>query len=197
MITKSQVKSLFYLDRDTDVNSLAEEILRMKRSEIIVFLERQHDRLQEKDAGEYFTVEDVLKLKDGELERMQRFFRGAVIPYFARQKYNIWTDGIGSDILYKATEEVKRAVGFTKYDHTGHQTDEVNSMSSFSKVKDLNEFLNMVQTVCFDDEAFIFPDSDLFKKLEKEKGREAAQRQVFKELYEKVKNRYYKREIID
>lgn len=196
MITKSQVKSLFYLDRDTDLNGLVDEIIRRKRSEILVFLQRQQDRLQEKEAGEYFTVEDTLKLKEGELEKMLRFFRGAVIPYYARQKYDIWSDGISSEDLYKATEEVKRAVGFMKYDSTGHQTDEVNSMANFERVKDLNEFLNMVQEVCFDDNAFIFPDSEKFRKLEKEKGRHSAQRQVFLELYEKVKNKYYKREII-
>lgn len=197
MITKNKVKSLFYLDRDTDVNELAGEILRMKRSEIIVFLQRQHDRLQEKAAGEFFTVEDVLQLKDGELENMQRFFRGAVIPYFVRQKYNIWSPGVSSEDMKKGTDEVKRAVGFLKYDHTGHITEEVNSMSSFERCKDLNEFLNMVQVVCFDDEGFIFPDSDHFKKLVKQKGRDSAQRQVIEELHEKVKNRYQNREILD
>jgi len=196
MILKNIVKSLFFLDRDTDVNELAEEILRQKRAEIIVFLQRQHERLQEKDAGEYFTVEDVLKLKEGELERMQRFFRGAVVPYYVRQKYDIWSEGIESEALTKGTEEIKRAVGFLKYDSTGHITQEVNSMTTFERTKDLNEFLNMIQAVCFDDEAFIFPDSEYFRKLEKEKGRHGAQRQTFLELYEKVKNRHYKREII-
>ncbi len=195
MITKSQVKSLFYLDRDTDINVLASEIIRMKKAEMIVFLQRQHERLQEKDAGEYFTVEDVLKLKDGELEKMQRFFRG--VPYYIRQKYNIWSEGIETDMIYKGTNEIKKAVGFLKYDHTGHITEEVNSMASFERVKDLNEFLTMVQEVCFDDEAFIFPDSEYFRKLEKQKGRHSAQRQVFLELHEKVKNKHYQREIID
>jgi len=196
MITKSQTKSLFYLDRDTDINELASEIMRVKRSEILVFLQRQHERLQEKKPGEYFTVEDVLKLKDGELEKMNRFFRGAVIPYFARQKYDIWTDDISSDDIHKATEEVKRAVGFLKYDHTGHLTEEVNSMASFERCKDLNEFLNMVQVVCFDDEGFIFPDSEHFHKVVQAKGRDEANRQMFHELHEKVKNKFAGREII-
>jgi hypothetical protein len=138
----------------------------------------------------------VLKLKEGELERMQRFFRGAVVPYYVRQKYDIWSEGIASDDLAKGTEEIKRAVGFLKYDSTGHITEEVNSMTTFERTKDLNEFLNMIQAVCFDDEALIFPDSEYFRKLEKEKGRHGAQRQTFLELYEKVKNRHYKREII-
>ncbi len=196
MITKTGVKSLFYLDRDTDINALADEILRVKRSETIVFLQRQFERLQEKEAGEYFTVEDTLKLKEGELEKMQRFFRGAVVPYYVRQKYDIWTDGISHDDLIKGTEEIKRAIGFMRYDSTGHITDDVNSMATFERVKDLNEFLKMVEEVCFDDEALIFPDSKHFRELEKSKGRFEAQRQVFMELREKVKNRYQGREII-
>ena len=196
MITKSQTKSLYYLDRDTDVVELVDRMMATKRAELIVFLERQHSRLQEKQAGEYFTVEDVTKLKEGELENMQRFFRGAVVPYYTRQKYDIWSDTMASDDLDKGTKEIKRAIGFLKYDSTGHITDEVNSMTTFERVKDLNEFLKMVEEVCFDDEAFIFPDSKHFKDLEKEKGRASAQRQVFLELYEKTKNRHYKREII-
>lgn len=197
MITKNQTKSLYYLDRDTDINELVDEMMRVKRSEALTFLQRQKDRLQAKDAGEYFTVEDTTKLKEGELERMQRFFRGAVVPYYVRQKYNIWTEQIASKRLAQGTKEIKQAVGFFKYDHTGHITKEVNSMATFERVKDLNVFLQSIEEVCFDDEGFIFPDSDHFKKLEREKGRDAARHQVFAELYYKVKNRFYKGEIIE
>lgn len=197
MITKTGVKSIFYLDRDTDINKLAEEINRVQRSECIVFLQRQHERLQEKEAGEYFTVENTLKLKEGELEKMQRFFRGAVVPYYVRQKYNIWTDSISSQDIIKGTEEIKRAVGFMRFDATGHITSEVNSMGTFERVKDLNEFLTMIEAVCFQDNDFIFPDSEHFKKLEKLKGRQGAEMQTFQELYQKVKNKYFNREILD
>ena len=69
---KESVKSLFYLDRDTDINALASEILQVKREQkIIVFTETMR-RLQEKEAGSFFTVEDILQLKDGELENIQQ-----------------------------------------------------------------------------------------------------------------------------
>lgn len=197
MIFKNKLQSLFYIDRDTNIKELADKILQQKAVEIVEFLEDQRIRLEEKDAGEYFTIEDTLKLKDGELERMNRFFRGAVVPYYIRQKYNIWTDKIPSKTLIYGADEIKRSVGFMKYDHTGHLTKETNSLTTFQRVKDLNEFLKMVEAVCFDDNDFIFPNSDHFKALEKTKGRVAAQRQVFKELHEKVKNKHYKREIID
>lgn len=185
------------MDRDTDINALVDEMLHVKRSEAIVFLQRQQERLQEKDAGEYYTVEDTTKLKEGELEKMMRFFRGAVVPYYARQSRNIWTEGIESEVLHECTDEIKKAVGFLRYDHTGHITDEVNSLTTFERTKDFNEFLKDVEAVCFEDDGHIFPDSKHFKDLEKSKGRHAAQRQVFIELYEKVKNKHYKREIID
>jgi hypothetical protein len=197
MITKNQTKTQFYLDRDTNVEKLVDEMLRVKRAEAIVFLRRQHERLQEKDAGTFFTLEDTLKLKDGELENMQRFFRGAVVPYYVRQKYNIWSPAIDGEMLTQGTDEIKRAVGFMKYDHTGHITDDVNSMTTFERAKDLNEWLKAVEEVCFDDESFIFPDSKHFLQLVKDKGRHAAQRQVVQELHEKVKNRYQGRNIIN
>jgi len=196
MITKNQTKALYFMDRDTDVTALVDEMMKLKRAEALIFLERQKSRLQEKEAGEYFTIEDVTKLKEGELENMMRFFRGAVVPYFIRQKYDIWTDTIPAKIVKKGTDEIKTAVGFLKYDHTGHITEEVNSMSTFERVKDLNLFLEMIQEVCFDDEGFIFPDSEYFKKLLKAKGREAAQRQVYLELREKIKNKFPNRKII-
>lgn len=195
MITKNQTKTLFYLDRDTNVEDLVRQIMRSKQSELTVFLRRQLERLQEKEAGEYFTVEDITKLKDGELEKMNRFFRGAVVPYYIRQSRDIWSEGIDRDTVAECTDEIKRAVGFIRYDHTGHQTEQVNSLATFERVKDFAEFLKHVEMVCFDDDGYIFPDSDYFIKLEKLKGRDAAQRQVIKELEEKVKNKFYKREI--
>lgn len=197
MITKNQTRSLYFIDRDTDINVLVDKILRVKKSEALVFLERQKNRLQEKDAGTYFTLEDILKTKEGELENMQRFFRGAVVPYYARQKHNIWTEKIDSSYLDDATNDIKRSVGFMKYDHTGHQTDEVNSMSTFEKVKDLNEWLKAVEEVCFDDNVYIFPNSKHFKALCHQKGKDIAQRQIIKELHEKIKNKFKNREIID
>lgn len=195
MITKNQTKNLFYLDRDTDVPALVDQVLKTKRSEAIVFLNRMIDRLNEKDAGEYYTLEDILRVKDGELEKMMRFFRGAVVPYYVRQTREVWTESIPSELLEECTIEIKRSIGFLKYDYTGHITNEVNSLATFERIKDFNEFITMVQEVCFDDDGLIFPDSEHFKNLEKEKGRDAAQRQVFYELLEKVKNKHYKRQL--
>lgn len=190
MILKNQTKSLHYLDRDTDIPALVEEVLRLKRAEITVFLQRMQGNLQEKDAGEYYTIEDVLKVKDGELEKMMRFFRGAVVPYYARQSRNVWRRAIESEVIHEATIEIKKAVGFLKYDYTGHITDEVNSLATFERIKEFSEFLKNVEAVCFEDQGYIFPDSKRFRDLEKEKGRTAAQRQVDEELYQAVKNRF-------
>ena len=192
MITKNQTKSLFFLDRDTDIDTLVDQILGVKRSEIVTFLNDKKGVLQEKEAGEYFTIEDILRLKEGELERMQRFFRGAVVPYYARQSRDIWSPVIPSGVLHECTNEIKREMSFFLYDHTGHITEELNSMASFARVKDLNEFLNGIKELLFDDNGFIFPDSEHFKQLEKEKGRHAAQRQVFLELKNEVKRKHYK-----
>ena len=195
MITKNQSRLLYYLDRDTDVPALVDRMLRARRVESIQLIERLKTRLQEKPAGEYYTVEDRVSLKDGELEKMMRFYRGAVIPYFVRQQYDHWDDELPRGAMEAAHEEVKMSVGFMRYDHTGHITKETNSLATFERVKDFNEFLTHVEGVCFQDNGFIFPDSEHFLKLEKEKGRAAAQQQVFEELREKHKNRFGGREI--
>ena len=197
MITKNQVKNLYYLDRDTDVEQLIEQKVRAKKIELLVIIGRMVDRLQAKDAGEYYTVEDVTKLKDGELEKMMRFYRGAVVPYFARQSLDHWDDGeLDAGTIEAHHQIIKQSVGFMLYDHTGHITEETNSLATFARVKDFNEFLASVQAVCFDDNGYLFPDSEHFRKLEKTKGRTAAQLQVFEELREKIKNRFHGREII-
>ena len=185
------------MDRETDPVVLAREIIKTQEAELIVFLTRQHSRLQEKDAGESFTVENTVKLKEGELERMNRFFRGAVAPYYARQRFDVWDDNLPSKYVVAATKELKQRVGFMLYDHNGRITENVNSMTTFLLVRDLNAFLKEIEEVCFDDEGFIFPDSKHFKALWKEKGRIAAERQVFEELREKHRNRFFDRKIID
>lgn len=188
MILKNLTKTLHYLDRDTDLDDLVEEILRQKRAEITVFLQRMQGNLQEKEAGEFYTLEDTLKVKEGELENMQRFFRGAVVPYYMRQSRDLWDDEIPAGLAEECTIEIKKQVGFLRYDHTGHITDEVNSMTTFERVKDLVEFLNTIEEVVFNDQGYIFPDSKHFKELVKLKGREAASRQAIQELRQKVKN---------
>jgi len=194
MITKSQSRNIYFLDRDTDIEALLEKMFRVQRAEALVFLRRMQERLQEKSAGEYFTVEEITKVKEGELEKTLRFFRGAVVPYFFRQEYDFWEEDIPSAELEKATDEIKRRVGFMLYDTTGHITEEVNSMTSFERLKDLVEWLKMVEEVCFTDNGYIFPESKHYLALEKEKGREAARRQTFQELREQHRNRHYKRE---
>lgn len=187
----------YYLDRDTDTDKLTNRILENKKADLMEWLKEHKNTLQGREAGDSFTLKDDITLQHGELENMQRFFRGAVVPYYFRQKYNYWHYSIPSKSFQNATNELKKRVGFIKYNHKGKPIDEVNSMTTFKKVEDLNEFLTMVQEVCFDDEGFIFPDSEYFKKLEKEKGRAEAQKQVFFELYEKYRNKFYKREILD
>lgn len=195
MVTNKYVKNLYYLDQKTDIGKLVDSMTKYKKQELVDFLEAKQNKLQSKEVGEYYTLEDTVKIKDGELENMQRFFRGAVVPYYVRQEYDLWDETIPADYLQKGTKEIKKQVGFMRYDHTGHMTDEVNSMLTFRKVEEMNEFLAMVESVCFEDRSNIFPNSDYFKELEDKKGRTAAKRQVFLELKEKTKNKHYNREL--
>lgn len=188
MIEKKQVRNLYYVDRDTDIGKLVEKINKNRVDEIVAFLNEKKNNLQSKEAGEYITIEDILKMKDGELENMQRFFRGAVVPYYARQSRDVWSEKIPAPIIKDCVDEIKKEVGFIIYDHTGHPTDEVNSMTTFKYVKDLNQFLKDVEENIFG-EQYIYPDSERFKELEKTKGRNVARIQIIEELKIKMKNR--------
>lgn len=197
MVNNKNVKNVYYLDQKTDLERLVNSMQKHRRAELIEFLEAKQNKLQSKKAGEYYTIEDVVKAKDGELENMQRFFRGAVVPYYVRQEYDLWDEKISAEYLKRGTKEIKKQVGFMRYDHTGHMTKEVNSMATFRRVKDLREFLDMIEDVCFNDRGYIYPDSDYFNTLETQKGRSAAKRQVFLELKEKAKNKHYNRELLN
>lgn len=186
-----------YLDRDTNLDTLTDEIMHAMRDDVRAFLEFKQNILMGKEAGEFITLEHVLRAKEGELDKMNLFFRGPVVEYYFRQKFDYWNlnEPIPASHLNDTTDEIKRMVGFTLYDHEGRKTDEPNSMTTFQTLKALNEFLNDIENVCFIDQGYIFPDSAHFKALVKRKGRESAKRQVMRELYEKVKNQHAGRDV--
>lgn len=191
-----QLKQQYLLDRDTDIIALAEEIINQDRKELIEFLKEKQALLHEKDLGEYFIVDKVIKLKEGELAKMERFFRGPVVEYYTRQSRDIWTEKVSHSILSLCTDELKRRVGFILYDEKGYPTEEVNSITSFKRVKDFRKFLEDIENVCFKDNDYIFPDSKHFKELTKEKGIDSAMRQVISELFISYKNKFFNQEIV-
>jgi hypothetical protein len=196
MISKNFIKETHYLDRDTNIEDLAEQIAVDFMGDLVPFLEYKQNLLEGKSAGDYIGLDHILRSKEGDLERMNLFFRGPVVEYYFRQEHGYWNEeAIPASHINDTTDEIKRMVGFTLYDHEGHKTDDVNSMTTFTTVKALNEFLNDIEHVCFDDKGHIFPESAHFKSLLKSKGREGAKRQVIHELHEKVKNKYQDREI--
>lgn len=200
MISKNFVKESFFIDRDTNIQDLVSSIMRDStfEADLLNFLEYKQNMLEGKSAGEFISLEHIVRAKEGDLDKMNLFFRGPVVEYYFRQEYGFWNrDRIPSSNLNDTTDEIKRAVGFTLYDHEGHKTDDVNSMTTFTTVKALNEFLNDIENVCFIDKGFIFPDSAHFKALLRSKGREGAKRQVMNELHEKVKNKYQNRNITE
>lgn len=192
MISKNFVKTVHYLDRDTQLEPLCDEIIESIRPELMMFLEYKHNLVLEKPAGEYLTIEHLVRAQEGELDKMNLFFRGPVVEYYFRQKFDYWNlnDNIPASHINDTTDEIKRMVGFTLYDHTGRKTDEVNSMTTFHTVRALNEFLNDIENVCFIDQGYIFPDSGHFKQLVLSKGRDGAKRQVLEELKVRIQNKH-------
>jgi len=192
MITKDSVKLLKYLDRDSNPKQVFDEMTVVAENQFITLAENHINQLNGEEAGEYRTVEITFKIVNKALEKMNFFFRGAVVPYYARQKHDYWHAKIPKELLEDATDDIKRAVGFVLYDHTGHQTDQVNSLTSFRTTKQFTEWLNDVEEVVFGtgaNQMYIFPNSDHFNELVEKYGRDVATVRATNELMQQYKNK--------
>ena len=187
---EKEIKQLYYLDRETDTRKLAEEIIQDQKNIMIDFLDHHKNTLQEREAGEFFPVESILKLKDKGIDKMIVFYKYAVIQYYVRQEYDIWDEKIPPEWLKRGDSEMKKKVGFILYDVDGNPTGENNSVTKFKQLKQMNAFLKDVENVCFKDQGYKFPDSKHFKQLRKDKGFDAAKTQIFHELHEWYKNQF-------
>lgn len=192
MITRNKVQNLYYIDRDTDIHAIIRQVQRDVERELEPLLEQKKIELQEKEAGEYFTIKSTFDVINNALQKIFAFFRGPVIEYYARQKYDDYSNKLDRAVITDVTDDIKRATGFVLYDSKGRQTDQVNSLLSFAQAKDVAEWLEDVRAVCFDDQGYIFPDSDHFNNLVKLKGEDFAKRQVITELKTRVENKFKK-----
>lgn len=190
MITKNKVKNLTYIDRDSNAEEIVDKLFKNSRDEMILFVQSHIDKLQSKDAGTFYTVIDEFKIVNEEMQNQIEFYKGAVTHYYARQLKDYWGETIPASILKECDKEIKKRVGFICYDWEGKPTNETNSVLNFRDTKEFSLFLNDVENVCFEDEGYMFPDSEHFKLLVKEKGRGIAIRQAFNELKAWYKNKF-------
>lgn len=190
MITKNKVKNLTYIDRDSNAEEVVDKLFKTARGEMILFVQSHIDKLQSKDAGTFYTVIDEFKIVNKEMQNQIEFYKGAVTHYYARQLKDYWGETIPTSILKDCDQEIKKRVGFICYDWEGKSTNETNSVLNFRDTKEFSLFLNDVENVCFEDEGYLFPDSEHFKSLVKEKGRGIAIRQAFNELKAWYKNKF-------
>jgi len=197
MITKNKSKHIHYLDRDTDIESLLAEMMNRMIPEWRTVLEDEQMNLQGKDAGEFRTIDNTFSIGNTELQRMLRFYKGAVIPYFYRQEYGNWDEKISGENLQDTDMQMKRMIGFVLYDTKGKKTTDVNSTLTFKLAREFNEFLTDIENVCFTDNGYIFPDATEYKKREKEHGVGGAKVWATTVLKEKIMNKYPNREIND
>lgn len=195
MLSKNKSKHIFYVDRDTDVESLLREMTTRMIPEWRALIEAEKNNLQEKEAGEFRTIDNTLTIGNTELQRLIRFYKGAVVPYFYRQEYGNWREKISADNLVDTDKQIKRMIGFVERDETGAKTNEPNSVLVFKLAKDFNQFLTDIENVCFTDNGYIFPDSAEFKKKEKEYGKGGAKAWAEDVLKEAIMNKYPDREL--
>lgn len=190
MITKNKSKIVTYIDRESIAKDIVATIFAKAQDEFIEYVQSKIDKLQEKDAGHYFTLDLILQAMNKEIENMRAFYKGAVVPYYCRQMKDYWGDTIPASLLNECDEEIKTHVGYVIYDSLGNATGETNSITNFYETKEFTNFLNDVENVCFKDSELLFPDSEHYKELEKTKGRTVASWQAFQELKQWHKNQF-------
>ena len=190
MITKNKSKIVIYIDRESIAKDIVATIFAKAQDEFIEYVQSKIDKLQEKDAGHYFTLDLILQAMNKEIENMRAFYKGAVVPYYCRQMKDYWGDTIPASLLNECDEEIKTHVGYVIYDSLGNTTGETNSITNFYETKEFTNFLNDVENVCFKDSELLFPDSQHYKELEKTKGRTVASWQAFQELKQWHKNQF-------
>jgi hypothetical protein len=178
----------YYIDRDTDTAKLANKMLKEAEPFLNQFLLGHHNRLQGREPGEYFTVDFGALLRDGGLEYLTRFYKGAVLQYYYRQSRDYWGGKFTTAMGVEVDKELKKETGFVLYDDTGIPTGEVNSTKNYKTVTAFSQWLNVIKEAIFEPNGYLFPDSKHYKALEKAKGRHAAKVQVFNELKTHYKN---------
>lgn len=179
---EKEIKNLYYLDRDTNIEKLAESILKKKKETLLDYLKYYQNVLHEREAGEFFPIEDSIKLKDKSIDKTMVFYKSAVIQYYMRQEYDLWQDKLSSEMIERGDKEIKEKVGFILYTIEGKPTGQVNSITNFKQLKEMNVFLKQVENVCFKDNGYMFPDSKHFNNLKNTKGLEPAKLQIMHEL---------------
>lgn len=196
MITKNTSKNTYYIERDTDPYEVMARLQKQLESELLPIIQYEVNELKGKEAGTYRTLDIVGKIGSTEMSRLIRYYKSAVVSGYYRQHYGNWDRNIEAIELQMADAEIKRLVGFVERDHTGMKTDIPNSITSFKLVKEFLQFLTDVENVCFEDNGYLFPDADEYKKVEKAKGVHVAKTEWIDKLKEHVKNMHPNREIV-
>jgi len=179
---EKEIQNLFYLDRDTNIEKLAESILQNKRNTLLKFLKHHQDVLQEREAGEFFPIEDSIKIKDKSIDKMITFYKSAVVQYYIRQEYDVWEEKLTPEQLERGDKEMKEKIGYILYGIDGKPTGKVNSVTAFKQLKEMNTFLKQIEEVCFKDNGYMFPDSKHFNTLKDAKGLGPAKLKIMYEL---------------
>lgn len=196
MITKNKSKHLFYIDRDTDIESLMAEMMNRMIPEWRVVLEEELNSLQEKEVGAFRTIDNTMTIGNTELQNLIRFYKCAVVPYFYRQEYGNWSEKINAENLIDTDTQIKRMIGFVERDEKGNKTTIANSVLTFKLAKDFNQFLTDIENVCFTDYGYVFPDSKEYKAMEKKYGAPGAKKWAEDVLKEAIMNKYPDRELV-
>ncbi len=186
-----------YIDRDSNEDEIINQIIKWAKSQRGI-IRNEIAKLQEKP-GEFriINLPDKIKPLNREIQRMLAFLWGAVVPYYYRQKYDIYDRNfkMSKEQQQEVMDEFKAAVGFYRFNSNGEITG-LNSLTTLQETKEFANFINDVRREVFgiypeqnDDEGhYLFPNSEKYKENYSKRGKEYADAVAIDDLI-KFKNR--------
>jgi hypothetical protein len=138
---------------------------------------------QMKNHGEFKNVNFEMKTENREISNLHRFYRGAVLPYYIRQREENFDKEwkYTTEHAEKYTNELKEQIGFFIFDDRGKKVG-LNSFAVFEETKKYVKTLELMENIAFDNQGFKFPSSEHYKELEKKHGRVNAPAVALSEL---------------
>ena len=192
-MSKNITKQQFYIDRDTSVTEVITKVGKWFKTIVYKFLEARQIDLQEEKAGGFRTVTVTVKIENKELTRLHAFFRGAVVIYYIRQSREMFEREykVSGEDMKTAVDEMKEETKFYIHDEIGKVVG-LNSFAVFENTKKYTEKLNEIEKIMFDDNGYLFPDSEEYNADYKAYGRQRADMRALQRLIDWNEKQYKK-----
>lgn len=142
--------------------------------------------------GAYKLIKTEYSLYDPEIDDMRRFFEGAITEYYVIQSRDILSGTPDSKLIKEGRDELLEAILGYDVRMAMLMKRERASTTDFKEVQQWLVFVNIIKEEFFDPNGYEFPNSDSFRQLAEQYGREEAKAISINKLQESLRRKYGK-----